>query len=101
MIGRFYLSYAVRSLWRGGQRTLLAIICVAFGVMSLVAMMLLASLISDTILLDPRLSLGGDLAAVRFGQYISPEDTALLDGMVADGRLSAYTPLAEHTRRRL
>ena len=37
----FALGYAARGLRRGGQRTLLAAACVAFGVMSLVALQLL------------------------------------------------------------
>jgi hypothetical protein len=27
----FYLHYAIRALRRGGQRTMLAILCIAFG----------------------------------------------------------------------
>ncbi|HXR65975.1 MAG TPA: hypothetical protein VN729_08630 [Ktedonobacteraceae bacterium] len=33
-----YFSYPVRSLLRGGQRTILAIFCVAVGVMAVVAL---------------------------------------------------------------
>ena len=38
----FALRYGLRSLRRSGQRTLLAMVCVAFGVMSLIAMQILA-----------------------------------------------------------
>lgn len=56
----FYLRYAFRSLRRNGQRTLLAGHCVAFGVMSLVALWLLASIVRDAIIVEPRVGLGGD-----------------------------------------
>ena len=35
-----YWSYATRSLIRGGQRTVLAVFCVAVGVMAIVALQL-------------------------------------------------------------
>ncbi|MBC8162868.1 MAG: FtsX-like permease family protein [Roseiflexaceae bacterium] len=56
----FYTRYAFRSLRRSGQRTVLAGICVAFGVMSLVSLWLLASIIRDAVIVEPRVGLGGD-----------------------------------------
>lgn len=57
----FYLRYAVRSLRRNGQRTVLAAVCVAFGVMSLVSLWLLAAIVRDAVIVEPRLGLGGDM----------------------------------------
>ena len=56
----FYLRYAWRALLRDGQRTLLAVLCIAFGVMSLVAMVLLSNIIHDAVVTDPRAAVGGD-----------------------------------------
>ncbi len=92
---RFYLSYAVRALRRSGQRALLAMICVAFGVMSLIAMQALAGLMSATILMDTRYQLGGDLKIERPGSYLSEDDLAVLDQFVAEGTLEAYSPLSD------
>ncbi|HEX4494316.1 MAG TPA: hypothetical protein VIE43_01495, partial [Thermoanaerobaculia bacterium] len=64
----FAFRYASRNLLRGGQRTLLATACVAFGVMSLVALQLLSSMIAASIALDPRASLGGDASLSRDGR---------------------------------
>ena len=55
----FYLTYALRSLHREGQRSLLAVTCIAFGVLALVSMQLLAAMIDDVFLVDPVLSNGG------------------------------------------
>lgn len=92
---RFYLTYAVRALRRSGQRTLLAMICVAFGVMSLIAMQALAGLLSATILMDTRFQLGGDLKIERPGSYLTGDDLAALDRMVAEGALQSYSPLSD------
>ena len=43
---RLYLSYAFRSLRRGGQRSLLAIFCVAVGVMAVVALRLAGDMVT-------------------------------------------------------
>lgn len=87
----FYMSYALRALRRGGQRTLLAIICVAFGVMSLVAMQLLSAVIMDTVLVNPRLQLDGDLNAFRANEFLDDADLAYLEDLVATGQIEAYS----------
>ncbi len=88
---RFYLHYALRSLWRSGQRTLLAMICVAFGVMSLVSMQILTEIISETILLDPRVVLGGDATVEREDAYLTAEQIAQLDQLRAEGKIREYS----------
>ena len=54
----FYVRYAARSLWRGGQRTGLALACIAFGVMSLVAMQSVSSVFGDILARDHFMHLG-------------------------------------------
>src|SRR2546421_11994640 len=46
-MGAMYFNYTTRSLWRGGQRTLLAIFCVAVGVMAIVALPLVGIMITN------------------------------------------------------
>jgi putative ABC transport system permease protein len=83
----FGLRYAARSLARGGQRTLLAIGCIAFGVMALVSLQLLAGMMRDAIGVDARESLAGDASLSRGGRPLAAADVAALERLVAEGRL--------------
>jgi putative ABC transport system permease protein len=95
MKGAFYLHYALRSLQRGGQRTGLAMLCVAFGVMSLVSMQILATTISNTMLLNPHMMVGGGDAQVdRPGQFLTADDIAELERLQEMGHIEAYTLFA-------
>jgi putative ABC transport system permease protein len=64
---------------------------VAFGVMSLVGLQLLSSMIAASIVVDPRLVLGGDAALSRSGRSLSASDVQALDEMRAQGKIAAYT----------
>ncbi|MEM7787828.1 MAG: hypothetical protein AAF594_08885, partial [Bacteroidota bacterium] len=77
----FYLRYAVRSLRRSGQRGALAVVCVAFGVFSLVGLQLLAETIDGAVLVEPRTALGGDLSLTRDGAPVLRAD---LETLAAD-----------------
>lgn len=57
-----YFNYTTRSLWRGGQRTLLAIFCVAVGVMAIVALQLVGLMINTAFNSNIRDANGGDIA---------------------------------------
>lgn len=88
----FYSRYAWRALLRDGQRTVLAVLCIAFGVMSLVAMQLLSGVIRDAVVSDPRASLGGDIMlAMSRKDALTPEELAQIEGWKSDGTLSQYT----------
>jgi putative ABC transport system permease protein len=88
----FSFTYALRSLRRSGQQTLLALLCVAFGVMSLVALQSLAALITTALLADPRMVVGGDAQIHRQGAPIS---RAELDALHAAGVFERYTPYTQ------
>lgn len=87
----FYFRYAVRSLRRSGQRGVLAVVCVAFGVFSLVGLQLFAASIEAALLLPPRAALGGDLALSRAAP-LSPAD---LGELADDADISAVDARAE------
>lgn len=87
----FAFRYAARNLLRGGQRTLLATVCVAFGVMSLVSLQLLSSMIGASIALDSRFVLGGDASLSREGRAFGARDIEALETLRAQGKLAAYT----------
>jgi putative ABC transport system permease protein len=103
----FYFRYAARSLWRGGQRTGLALACIAFGVMSLVAMQSVAGVFSEIFQRDARATIGGDAALFQPGQagaskseagpaqQFTAAQIAQLESWRADGTIAAYTLEAE------
>src|SRR4051794_18481052 len=94
---RFYLHYAVRSLRRDGTRTLLAGLSVAFGVLSLVAMQLLANALLHGVTFDQRLQIGGDLQIHASAPDKRISDSTLQQIVTWQGQhvIVAYTPLAQ------
>lgn len=91
MTVQFYLRMAAQALWRDRQRSLLALVCIAFGVLSLVAMQLLASMISDAFLVQPRLAAQGDATLSLTGQPVGTEQLADLDRSLQAGIISGYS----------
>ncbi|MGB3541334.1 ABC transporter permease [Rubrivirga sp.] len=74
----FYLRYAARSLRRSGQRGVLAVACVAFGVFSLVGLQLFAASTEAAVLVPSRTAFGGDLALSK-DTPLTPTDLAVLE----------------------
>jgi putative ABC transport system permease protein len=96
MITLFYFfRLAIRNLFRSGQRLLVALLCITFGIMSLVAMTLLAKSIESAIQMEPAQHIGGDLSINREKEdTISPIDVEQLDKLQQDGLISRYTLIA-------
>ncbi len=85
-----YWSYATRSLVRGGQRTVLAIFCVAVGVMAIVALQLVSLSVNQALLGNIVEANGGD---IRLNADITPlrqRDLAVLDKLKQRGRITDY-----------
>jgi putative ABC transport system permease protein len=72
----FYWPYATRSLLRGGQRTVLAIFCIAVGVMAIVALQLVGLSINNSLTGNIVTANGGDL---RLTSAVSPLHTSDLN----------------------
>lgn len=88
----FFLKTAFTQLRRGGQRNLVAFLCVAFGVMSLVTMTTMAKSIEKMLVLKPFELIGGDLTLDRVGEdSISATEEDGLKQLVASGQISDYT----------
>jgi predicted lysophospholipase L1 biosynthesis ABC-type transport system permease subunit len=69
-----YLRYATRSLWRGGGRTGLAVVCVTVGVMALVALQLIGLMANNALTSNIRAANGGDLAvSSATGSFTAPD----------------------------
>jgi putative ABC transport system permease protein len=85
-----YWSYATRSLIRGGQRTVLAIFCVAVGVMAIVALQLVGLSVNQALLGNIIEANGGD---IRLNADIAPlrqPDMVFFDKLKQQGRITDY-----------
>ncbi|HLH60952.1 MAG TPA: FtsX-like permease family protein [Ktedonobacteraceae bacterium] len=85
-----YWSYATRSLMRGGQRTVLAIFCVAVGVMAIVALQLVGLSVNQALIGNIVEANGGD---IRLNAELAPlrqKDLAFFDRLKQQGRITDY-----------
>lgn len=92
MKASMYLNYSSRSLFRDGQRTLLAIFCVAVGVMAIVALQLVGVMINNAFTSNVRDANGGDIA-IRSQQPFTASDLKYFDTLKKDGSIGDYTPV--------
>jgi putative ABC transport system permease protein len=90
----FALSSAGRSLLRERQRSLLAVICIAFGVLSLVSMQLLSSSVRDSMSAPPRLALGGDARISPADSVWDAQEEAVLADLERAGVIRSAARLA-------
>ncbi|HEX8982618.1 MAG TPA: FtsX-like permease family protein [Ktedonobacterales bacterium] len=91
MKARLYWTYAMRSLMRGGQRSLLAIFCVAVGVMAIVALQLVSNEMSLAFTGNVRALNGGDISMSSATTPLTTSDLSSFDQWKAQGTISAYT----------
>jgi putative ABC transport system permease protein len=90
-----FLRLAIHNLRRGGQRILVALLCIAFGVMALVAMNMLAKSIQTAVDMPPAQLIGGDISMGRQAEdHIRSEDIAQLESLRQSGQISRYTLIA-------
>ncbi len=94
MKANMYLKYPARSLVRGGQRTVLALICVAVGVMAIVGLQLVGGMIKDALVGNARAINGGDLS-VRVINPLAQNNLAYFDELKSKGLLTSYTATYE------
>jgi putative ABC transport system permease protein len=86
-----YFNYTSRSLLRGGQRTVLAIFCVAVGVMAVVALQLVGFMLQNSLTANVRESNGGDVAVTAAGVPLKNRDLAFFNRLKHNGTISNYT----------
>jgi putative ABC transport system permease protein len=94
-----YLNYTTRSLWRGGQRTLLAIFCVAVGVMAIVALQLVGIMITNAFTSNVRDANGGDVAVTSQNQPFTQDDLSYFNKLKSNGTITNYTPIVNASGR--
>src|SRR5581483_5733775 len=88
-----YFRYTSRSLLRGGQRTILAIFCVAIGVLSVVSLQLVGLMLQDALTANIRASNGGDIAVNAPGVPLKASDLAFFDQLKNHGTITDYTAI--------
>lgn len=90
----FYWRYATRSLIRGGQRTLLAIFCVAVGVMAIVSLQLVGNMVDNGLTSNVREGNGGDISVRSDVVPISAQQMQSFDTLKSQGTITDYTAVA-------
>ncbi|HYK84113.1 MAG TPA: FtsX-like permease family protein [Ktedonobacteraceae bacterium] len=93
MKASMYFNYTSRSLVRGGQRTVLAIFCVAVGVMAIVALQLVGQMINNALTSNIRDANGGDIAVSSQTQKFKQGDLSFFDTLKSNGTITGYTPI--------
>jgi putative ABC transport system permease protein len=96
MKATMYLSYPTRSLARGGQRTWLAIFCVAVGVMAVVALQLVGNMVSSGLTGNVREGNGGDLSVSSGSTPFTEQQLTTFDQLKANGDITGYTAISSH-----
>src|SRR5258706_4312872 len=91
---RMYWSYATRSLARGGQRTLLAIFCVAVGVLAIVSLQLVGGMVNDALTTNVREGNGGDISVRSDVTPLSAQQLSIFDNLKNQRTLTAYTAVS-------
>ena len=94
---KMYFKYSTRSLLRGGQRTVLAIFCVAVGVMAIVALQLVGLMINNAFISNVRDANGGDIAVTSQNATFKQSDLAFFDQLKGNGTINNYTALVNLT----
>src|SRR5260370_14922016 len=88
------LTKTSRSLMRGGQRTILAIFCIAVGVMAIVSLQLVGLMINNAFTANVRDANGGDIAVTSNTKPFVQSDLASFARLKSEGIITNYTALA-------
>lgn len=90
-----FVRLSMLNLRRGGQRVVVALLCIAFGIMVLVSMSMIAKSIEGTLLMEPAQLLGGDLSMGSATENtLLPEHVDQLKALQQSGEISQYTLIA-------
>ncbi len=92
MKARMYWTSATRSLARGGQRTMLAVLCIAVGVLAIVSLQLVGNMVNTSLTGNIRDLNGGDLVFTDF--RLTSDQLAYFDHLRTQGTISSYTAVA-------
>ncbi|MGH2508067.1 MAG: FtsX-like permease family protein, partial [Ktedonobacteraceae bacterium] len=93
MKASLYLQYTSRSLVRGGQRTMLAVFCVAVGVMAVVGLQLVGFMLQSSLTSNVRETNGGDIALTAPGSPLKTSDLSFFAQLKSNGSIINYTSI--------
>ena len=96
---RMYWRYATRSLTRGGQRTLLAIFCIAVGVLAVVSLQLVGNMVNHALTDNVRAANGGDLYVWSAAGELPASDLAAFARLKSEGVLTEIHRDVRHQRQ--
>ncbi len=91
MKAKFYLRYALRSLLRGGQHSIFAILCIAIGVLVIVALQLVGVMIDSSLGGNMRAINGGDIAVHTESHNLTTSQFGIFEQLKADGSITNWT----------
>ena len=90
-----FVRLAFQNLRRGGQRVLVALLCIVFGITALVSLTMIAKSIGSAILVEPAELIGGNLSMARTTEEtLLPEHIEQLAELQRRGAISRYTLIA-------
>ena len=92
-----YFNYTTRSLLRGGQRTVLAVFCVAVGVMAIVALQLVGLMVNNALTSNVRDANGGDVAVTSQTRPFTADDLSFFTQLKDNGTITNYTAVTSAT----
>ena len=87
----FYIRYTLRSLVRGGTRTVLAVFCIGVGVMAIIALQLAGLTIGRSFTDDIRAINHGDISMDASTAPLSGPDLTYFDGLRSSGDVTQWT----------
>lgn len=85
-----YWKYATRSLIRSGQRTVLAIFCIAVGVMAIVALQLVGISINQALTANVVAANGGDIHVSAISAPLRQSDLDVVTQLKQAGKITEY-----------
>lgn len=94
MTARFWLTYIIRSVRRGGNRTIFAVICVAVGAAGLVALQTASLSMQAALISNVRAANGGDVSLATAGSPLSSSDLRVFRRLQRSGRITRWTAVA-------
>src|SRR5713226_8361084 len=94
MKASMYFNYTSRSLLRGGQRTILAVFCVAVGVMAIVSLQLVGYMLQNSFASNVRDTNGGDIAVTAQNVPLSASDLSFFAHLKSNGTITNYTAVS-------
>lgn len=98
MSAGFYVRYTLRSLARGGSRTLLAVFCIGVGVMAIIALQLAGLTIGHAFTDDVRAINRGDIFIDTSNAPLNAADLNYFETLRNQGEITGWTAVVSSSR---